>query len=460
MGQRTAQRSFEQHKDRIERSSQNQRAVDFFNLLTGPELFEWTESELPEHRERLYPPTVTLSMFIQQTLSSDASCQQAVNGWAAQRAAEGLPTQSVGTGGYCQARSRLPTRMIKTLTRKTGELLCANAAYGWRWRGRSVKLVDGTGISMPDTSKNQARYPQPSSQADGVGFPMARLVGVICLATGAVLEASAGPFEGKGHSEHDLLRKMLGAFSAGDVLLADALYGSYWLIAALQAAGVDALFEQSGNRMTDFRRGRRIGSRDHVVVWPKPKRRPPWLTPEQYQAIAAEVTVRETEVHGRVLLTTMLDPNAVSKDDLDDLYQHRWHVELDFRNIKTTLGMDVLRCKDPEMIEKELWVNLLAYNLIRLLMAQAAIESGLHPRELSFKHTVQLWTLWQVTHRQGANWHRDNLLQLIAQVRVGHRPGRIEPRARKRRPKSYPWLKVPRAVAKRQIYELGYLPNG
>jgi hypothetical protein len=350
--------------------------------------------------------------------------------------------------------------MVRTLTRKTGELLSTHAATGWRWLGRTVKLVDGTGISMPDTPENQARYPQPSSQTEGVGFPMARLVGVICLATGAVLEAAAGPFEGKGHSEHDLLREMLGTFSAGDILLADALYGSYWLIAALQAAGVDALFEQTGSRITDFRRGRRLGARDHAVVWSKPKNCPAWMTLEEYQIVAPEVVVRETEVDGRVLLTTMLDSDAVSKEDLDELYQQRWHVELDFRNIKTTLGMDVLRCKDPEMVEKELWVNLLAYNLIRLLMAQAAMESGVHPRELSFKHTVQLWALWQVAHRPGTQWQRDTLMLLIAQKQVGNRPGRMEPRARKRRPKSYPWLKVPRSEAKRQIYELGYLPNG
>ena len=458
MNQPTAPAHCRQHKDGAAQRIGNHRAVDFFNLLTGPELFEWTESELPEHRERLYPPTVTLSMFIQQTLSSDASCQNAVNSWAAQRAAEGLPAQSIRTGGYCQARRRLPTSMIRTLTRKTGEVLSTHAAAGWRWRNRCVKLVDGTGISMPDTPENQARYPQPSSQAAGVGFPMARLVGVICLATGAVLEAAAGPFEGKGHSEHDLLRGMLGTFSAGDILLADALYGSYWLIAALQGAGVDALFEQTGSRITDFRRGRRLGLRDHVVVWSKPKTRPAWMTPEDYRAVAPDVIVRETEVDGRVLLTTMLD--SVSKEDLDELYQQRWHVELDFRNIKTTLGMDVLRCKDPEMVEKELWVNLLAYNLVRLLMAQAAMESSVHPRELSFKHTVQLWALWQVAHRPGTQWQRDTLMLLIAQKQVGNRPGRMEPRARKRRPKSYPWLKVPRSEAKRQIYELGYLPNG
>jgi len=184
--------------------------VDFFNVLTGPKLLDLTEGLLPEHhRERLYPPTVALSMFIKQSLDEDGSCQRAVDGWAAQRAAEGLSAQSVRTGAYCRARQRLPAEMVTVLTRETGKLLCAQAHTGWRWRGRTVKLVDGTGISMPDTPENQARYPQPSSQQPGVGFPLARLVGVICLATGAVVDAAMGPFEGKGHSEHDLVRELL-----------------------------------------------------------------------------------------------------------------------------------------------------------------------------------------------------------------------------------------------------------
>jgi hypothetical protein len=184
------------------------------------------------------------------------------------------------------------------------------------------------------------------------------------------------------------------------------------------------------------------------------------MTREQYAAYPDVLTVREVKGEKRVLVTTMLDPRKTRKKDLLELYAQRWHVELDFRNIKTTLGMEVLRCLTPQMVEKELWVNLLAYNLIRLLMAQAALEAGLHPRELSFKHAVQMWTQWTFLHSaRGQDWQRETLLQLIAQIRVGHRPGRIEPRARKRRPKPYPWLKVPRQLARQQIREFGYLPN-
>jgi hypothetical protein len=437
----------EQHKYRIGRRVRQAEAVDFFNLLTGPELLEMTEEHLPEHRERLYPPTVTLSMFIKQSLAADRSCQRAVNAWAGQRSAEGLSVQSIRTGGYCRARARLPLEMIVALTRETGRLLSARAPRGWRWRGRCVKLADGTGISMPDTPENQARYPQPRSQAPGVGFPLAGLVGIVCLSTGAVLEAVIGAHASKGQSEQDLFRGLHGTLRAGDVLLADALYCSYFQIATLQAAGVDVLFEQHGSRITDFRRGQPLGERDHLMRWMKPTHRPEWMSREEYRAFAAEIMVREAKVNGQVLVTTMQSARAVPKGELAALYARRWHIELDIRNIKTTLGIEVLRCMTPAMVEKELWVCLLAYNLIRLLMAQAAHSAGLLPRELSFKHTVQIWNSWP------AGAEPSELFRLIAQRLVGNRPGRSEPRVRKRRPKSFAWLKVPRATARRQIHQ-------
>lgn len=445
-----------QHRDRIGHQIRQAGAVDFFNVLTGPELLEMTETHLPAHRERLYPPTVALSMFMKQSLAVDRSCQRAVNAWAAQRAAEGLKVQSIRTGAYCRSRARLPLEMIIALTRESGRLLSARAQRGWRWRGRCVKLADGTGISMPDTRENQARYPQPRSQAQGVGFPLAGLVGIVCLSTGAVLEAAIGAHASKGQSEQDLFRGLLGTLRPGDVLLADALYCSYFLIATLQAGGVDVLFEQHGSRHTDFRRGQALGRRDHVVCWHKPTTRPAWMSREQYRAFPEQLSVREAKVDGQVLVSTMLNARQVRKSELAALYARRWHVELDIRNIKTTLGMEVLRCLSPQMVQKELWVSLLAYNLIRLLMAQAAHHAGVHPRELSFKHTVQMWTAWS-THAPHLLAQPYDLFRLIAQLTVGNRPGRIEPRARKRRPKSFPWLKVPRATARRQIRRDGHL---
>jgi hypothetical protein len=447
---RNARNVLQQRQRHAGRRMRATEAVEFFNVLTSPELLETIEALLPEYRERLYPPTVVLSIFMRQVLEADGSCQKAVNGWAAQRAADGLAPCSVRTGGYCRARQRLPLEMVSTLARETGRLLSEKALAQWLWRGRAVKLVDGTGISMPDTEENQACYPQPSSQAPGVGFPQARLVMVICLASGAALDMAVGPYSGKGSGELGLVRAMLDGFSAGDVMLADALYCNYFLMATLMGAGVDVLFEQNGSRITDFRRGQAVGTRDHLVYWPKPAARPEWMTPEQYAQFPDELRVREVKVAHQVLVTTLLDHRQVSKDDLSALYARRWNVELDLRNLKTTTGMDVLSCQTPQMNDKQLWIHLLAYNVIRLLMAQAACNAGINPRELSFKHTVQLWTEW-VSRGLSATKDCGRMFTLIAQCRVGNRPARIEPRMRKRRPKPYPWLKIPRAQARRKI---------
>ena len=452
---RNAQSAAHQGRGDIKRRAQSTQVVEFFNILTSPELVQVTEAALPDHRERLYPPTVTLSMFMRQVLEADGSCQKAVNGWAAQRAADGLSQCSVRTGAYCRARQRLPVEMVKTLTHETGRLLSQKALAQWKWRGRAVKLVDGTGLSMPDTPDNRAVYPQSKEQAPGVGFPLARLVLVACLATGAALGAAMGPHSGKGNSELSLVRTLLDSFEPGDVMLADALYCSYFLIAMLQEKGVDMLFEQNGSRITDFRRGKRLGARDHIVRWLKPPARPEWMTPEQYASFPDEITMRETKRDHRVLVTTMLNHRRVTKDDLSQLYARRWNIELDLRNLKSTTGMDVLSCQTPQMNEKQMWVHLLAYNVIRLLMAQAACDAGVDPRELSFKHTVQLCLEWAA---RGAFATKDcqRLFKLIGQCKVGQRPGRIEPRMRKRRPKPYPYLTQPRCTAREHVRQYGH----
>ena len=429
---RSAQSAPHQSRRSLGQRSRSTEAVEFFNVLTSPELLHTTDAHLPEHRERLYPPTVALSMFMRQVLDADGSCQKAVNGWAAQRAADGLSACSVRTGGYCRARQRLPLEMVSALTRQTGRLLSKKVPAPWLWRGRAVKLVDGTGLSMPDTQENQARYPQPNTQAPGVGFPLARLVLVVCLATRAALDAAIGPHQGKGSGELILLRRLLADFRPGDVMLADALYCNYFLISSLMAAGVDVLMAQNGSRITDFRCGQSLGTRDHIVRWPKPATRPQWMTPEQYAQAPDEIALREVRVAHQVLVTTLVNHRQARKNDLSALYARRWNIELDLRNLKTTCGMDVLRCQTPQMNEKQLWVHLLAYNVIRLLMAQAASHAGVDPRGLSFKHTVQLWAQW-TSRGLSATSDDQRLFTLIAQCKVGHRPGRIEPRMRKRR---------------------------
>jgi len=281
---------------------------------------------------------------------------------------------------------------------------------------------------------------------------------MICLGSGAVLDAAIGGYRGKGADEQTLLRTLLASLAAGDLLLGDAYYASYFLFCALRERGVEAVFEQLGarRRSTDFRRGVHVGTRDHLIELRKPKRKPDWMTPEQYAQAPASLTVRELTAGGKILVTTLLCSKETPKAALKALYRERWHVELDLRHIKTTLGMETLSCKTPAMAQKEIWVYLLAYNLIRLLMAQAAVLSACGPRTLSFKHTLQLWMAWDhhQDHHRGDKLGR--LFVLMAEQRIGNRPGRIEPRALKRRPKPFPLLTQPRAIAREEVRKNGH----
>lgn len=443
----------------VSKYARNSDAYTFFNMLTSEHLLDKVESLLPVHRERLFAPTETLSMFVAQALNADRSCQKAVDEMAIKRLDAGLAPCSTHTGAYCRARMRLPTEMVQTLAGYVGQWVSAHAPDAWHWRGHAVRLVDGTTVVMPDTPANQAAYPQPRSQKPGLGFPLCRMVGLVCLGSGALLNAAIGRYRGKGGDEQTLLRSILDTLERGDLLLGDAFYATYFLLCTLRERGIDAVFEQYGSRQrtTDFRRGLRLGVRDHLIVLPKPDIKPDWMSQAEYENAPASLTVRELRTGGKTLVTTLLCPKQTSKSALKALYTSRWHVELDLRNIKTTLGMERLSCQTPAMATKEIWVYLLAYNLIRLMMAQAALLAHRLPRQLSFKHTVQIWIAW-APHANPID-HDDKLhglFVLIAQQRVGERPGRIEPRALKRRPRTYPLLTKPRAMARAYIKQHGH----
>lgn len=443
-------------QQRIEKYAKNTDPYSFFNLLTSPELLSAVEELLPEHRERLYPPTETLSMFLAQALSADRSCQKAVNDAAINRLLGRLPPVKTATGGYCRARQRLPLAMISELVIRSGKMISKNVPEHWKWHGRTVHLIDGTTVTMPDNAANQAQYPQQGGQKPGLGFPICRLVGVICLSSGAVINASIGRFKGKGGDEQTLVRNVLDTFSAGDMVLGDAFYGSYFLLASLLDKGVDATFEQMGarKRSTDFRKGTRLGAKDHLITLHKPKKNPDWMDQEQYDKAPLSLVIRELKVSGKILITTLLSAQMASKKDLKELYKKRWQVEVDFRNIKTTLGMETLSCKSPEMNRKEVWVYFLAYNLIRLIMAQAALIADILPRQISFKHSLQLWLAWGGNPGSSNGDSYDQFFALIAERKVGSRPGRIEPRAVKRRPKPFPLLMKTRDEARAEVKKM------
>ncbi len=443
--------------ERFTHHAQTTDAYSFFNVLTSPQLLSVVEEQLPPHRERLYPPTTTLALFLAQAMNTDTSCQNTVNAHAVERVFNGLSSCSTLTGGYCKARQRLPVEMVSTLVKQTGRLIADQAPAAWRWQGRSVKLVDGTTVSMPDTPANQQAYPQQGGQLSGLGFPIARIVGVLCLSSGALLDAAMGAYKGKGASEHTLFRQLLDSFAPGDMVLADCYYCSYFMIAMLLEKGVDVLFQQHASRKTDFRTGQRLRARDHIVVWQKPTIRPGWMSTAQYQDFPDELSIRELKAGKKVLVTTLLSSKDAPKKALATLYHQRWNVELDLRNIKTTLGMETLTCKTPTMNEKEMWVYFLAYNLIRLIMAEAAVQADLLPRQLSFKHTLQIWLVWSRQRFIASDGENiDLLFMLIAAHRVGNRSRRIEPRAVKQRPKPYPLLMKPRNEARAEVRKNGH----
>ena len=444
----------------IRRSFALAEGLPFAELLSDEQLAQvggvetWDDADEP-----VYSPWVTLEMFLSQTLDRDHSCRQAVARLAAHLAARNEPECGVGTGGYCKARRRLHEETLHGLVRQTGSVLHQRADADWRWLGRRVVVVDGSTVSLPDTPENQAEYPQPDGQKPGLGFPMVRLVILFCLATGAVLDASCGAYSGKGTGELSLLRQIWSQLTAGDVLLGDRLYCSYFELALLKQRGVDSVTRRHQSRHTDFRRGQRLGPQDHLVTWTKPAR-PDWLDEATYAALPATLTVRETEVTQShrgfrsrrvIVISTCLNADAVTPADLTDLFAQRWQVETNVRTLKQALGMQELRCKTPEMIRKELWVHLLAYNLIRRVIATAATRHELRPRDLSFTGAVQTLLAFQWCLRTSCD-HRAELLErfltAIATHRIGDRPHRIEPRAIKRRPSKYPRLMKPRSLAR------------
>jgi hypothetical protein len=316
---------------------------------------------------------------------------------------------------------------------------------------------------MPDTPANQEAYPQHTQPQRGLGFPIARILGVFCLASGSLVTFAVGRYCGKETGEPALLRQVAGCLAPGEVVRGDRCYSSYFMVASLQACGVDYGGRQPQRRKADFRRGQRLGYEDHLIVWTKPAR-PAWLDEATYQQVPDHLQVRELRVRvprkgfrTRVLLvvTTLLTATAFTKEDIAALYRCRWHAELDLRAIKTALGMDIVRGKTPAMVRKELWMYVLAYNLIRSVMVAAAVRNGLGPRTLSFTGALQAVNAFGTALLFADAAAKEALLEALYDTigahRVGQRPDRVEPRAVKRRPKPHPLLTIPRDQARKNV---------
>jgi Transposase DDE domain len=464
--QRSRQESFREQVGFLRRQFLQDGDLPFTDVLTE-EVVAPALSAVTGWLDRIFSPLVTLWVFLGQVLSADHSCRAAVARLIAHRLARGQRPCSAETGAYCQARRRLPEAFFSEVACSVGRALDARAERSWLWKGRRVYMFDGTTVTMPDTPANQAAYPQVYNQGPGLGFPIARLGAMISLSCGAVVNLGFCRYAGKGQGEVSLLRRLWDVLRPGDVLLADSLLANWANIALLRERGVELVSRlNKAHRKADFRRGQRLGADDHIVRWAKPTSIRA-LDRQAYQALPESITVRETRVRvlqpgfrtrSIVVVTTLLDPQQATKEELAALYRARWHNELDLRSLKSAMQMRELRCKTPELVRKEVWAHILAYNLLRTVMAQAAARHEVEPRSISFKGAMQTLEAFQPllelgTARDAAGrlglYH--DLLDAIATHRVADRPDRFEPRVKKRRRNHYGWLTKPRAELKHKM---------
>jgi Transposase DDE domain len=434
---------------------------------TITQAFADADADFAQDEDDFYTPALTLWAFLSQVLHIGPlrSCAAAVGRIVVMMIALGKKPCSDNTGAYCRARHKLPVAVLAGLTTDVANGCEQRLPKRWLWKGRHVHLADGTTVSMPDTPDNQQAFPQPSTQTQGLGFPLARMVVLLSLATAMVKGMAIGPYEGKETGETALLRELLGHLTSGDILLADRYYCSYFMIAMLRELGIDFVVRMHQCREYNFRRGRHLGRGDHIVCWDKPER-PSWMDRETYDRLPASLEVREVQVQvhepgfrteSLVVVTTLLDAEEYSKDDIAELYHRRWLIELDIRSLKITLGMDILRCQSADMVRREIWTCLLAYNLIRQTMLEAALQTDRSPRELSFTAALQkiaaAWAVLATAPEHLLVSLIDTLLTDLATHRVGHRPNRVEPRKVKRRPKPHDLLTEPRDQARAKLYQ-------
>lgn len=425
------------------------------------EAFDAEGVAFAEDAHDVYTPQITLWAFLSQAVfqGEHRSCAAAVARVVVLMAALGRRV-SGDTAAYCRARAKVPEAVPRRLT-TTIAARCEEACdASWLWHGRHAYLVDGTTLSMPDTEANQAEWPQPNSQKPCLGFPVVRMVVLMSLATGMVRDQAMGPYRGKETGEPALFRKLLDSLTPGDLFVADRYLCSYFMLALARERGIDAVVRMHHKRKFDFRRGRKLGKHDHLVRWQRPQR-PKWMDKAVYRQMPQFLEVRELRVQvdqpgfrteSFVAVTTLTDEKTYLSPEIAALYHRRWLVELDIRALKVTLGLDVLRCKSPAMIRKEIGVGLLAYNLIRKALIEASSLHGPPPRHLSFAAGMQTvgaaWNAVLLLDESGRLLLVDVALANLAQSRVGERPNRIEPRAIKRRPKSQRLLTKPRHQAR------------
>lgn len=435
------------------------------------DLVNITESTLSSlgisYRERIFTPFVTLFSFLSQVFNDDGSCRRAVMELAIIRKSSRKKACSSATGSFCKAKERLPLVLIQTLVRFLAGRLSGEREKGWK-HGR-VFVVDGTGFSMPDTQANAdvfvrhgANTHTKKRQKKGpqtAAFPIGRILGVFSLTTGAVIDLAVSTWKGKGTGEQSLLYSLWNCFQPSDTILTDAGFSSFFVIASA--------LERNFHIVSEFKKvshGRiNLKHSDQLIKIEKPRYTLTCsLSKEEHAALPQHITLRVVKIKcapagfrpkTKFIVTTHLDKNIVSLQDLASLYRERWQVELNFRSIKTVLGMDILRSKSPDMVQKEIWVHMLAYNLIRQKMIEVAIQKKLPATSISFRATQQVMAIGRLIKACGARISGQDLTTLLLFEIVGKRPNRCEPRAIKRRPKGFKLLTESRTLAKTKLHK-------
>ena len=445
--------------EKLKKLDAMQELYEIFGHMFPDRLLELSDGG-QNSRERIFSPRVTFWAFVAQVLSPGSPCREIVRRvkawWRHTQGEE--PRMSDKDSAYCQARARLDPDALALIAQHLSWRLEANVFKSERWlEGRTVKIVDGTGLSMPDTPENQRVWPQPASQQPGCGFPAMKLIGLFSLSSGALLESATGNLH---VHESVLFRGLWSKLKKGDVLLADRGYCSFATMATLQQRGIDSVMRLHQMRKADFRTGKALGREDRLVVWLKPVQRTEVWSEEEFAALPETLNLRMIRLRVShpgyrtrtiVLVTTLLDPVLYPAEAIGELYAKRWGVELHFHQIKTLLAMDVLRCKSPEMIELEVAIHKIAYNLVRNLMQQSAHLHLVPLPRISFKGTVDTLRSWSPTIAAASSKPReqdrliDKMLAIIAADLLPERPGRSEPRARKRRARNYQLLTKPRS---------------
>lgn len=462
----TQRTGFKNEFDVIANPFRHEAGLPFASVLDAESIQRvFREEKALFGKDDIFSTEIVLWAFLAQTLrdGKGAACASAVADIATYMLQTGQRPPCGDTGDYCRARAKLSLPALRRLVLASGRQMEEAADPCWLWKGLHAKLVDGFTFTLPDTPENQKAFPQLRSQPPGVGFPIARACTVMSLATACVCDVAIGPYEGKETGENALLREMLEIFDENDVVVFDRYYCSFMMLALLSLRGVPVCARVHQRRRSDFRRGRRLGKGDHLITWTRPARAP-WMSQEQYDQIPETLVLRELQFHVTVpgrrtetltVITTLTDPQAYSKEDIAALYGFRWNVELDILQIKQTLHLDHVRCKTPEMVRRELWVTLLAYNLIRKVIATSAAVHGKAPRHLGFTLACQTvlasWMLFSTGSCSDARAMHATMLLYIAANEVADRPGRIEPRVLKRRRHRYPLMRRPREQLRAEL---------